>query len=159
MSYKLKKPYTDIEYANFIAEYNHRGGLKIAITDDYVYALKDNEMMNENNEPVVNPNYAAEKAAERKEKFESEFFETSLGWIRRKVTMKDGSTKDFLGDLLIPVKAGLELGQEVEIITYKTPDFTEEYTSDYIISLQERKAATAEFVQECLMQVVKDFGG
>lgn len=29
MSYKLEKPYTDIERADFIVEYNHRQGLKI----------------------------------------------------------------------------------------------------------------------------------
>ena len=102
----------------------------------------------------------AEKQAELREKqFKAEFFQTSLGWIRRKVNMKDGSIKDFLADLLLPIKAGLELGQKVEIITYKTPDFTLDYNEEYIISLQERKEATAGFIQECLMQTVADFGG
>lgn len=108
---------------------------------------------------VINPNYEQEQAEARKKQFNNEFFKTSLGWIRRKVNMKDGSTKDFLADLLLPIKAGLELGQKVVIITYKTPDFTINYDEEYIISLQEKKEATAEFIQECLMQTVADFGG
>lgn len=108
---------------------------------------------------VINPDYEQEQAEVREKLFNNEFFQTSLGWIRRKVNMKDGSTKDFLADLLLPIKAGLELGQKVVIITYKTPDFTIDYDEEYVISLQERKEATAEFIQECLMQTVADFGG
>ena len=108
---------------------------------------------------VINPDYEQEQAEAREKQFNNEFFQTSLGWIRRKVNMKDGSTKDFLADLLLPIKAGLELGQKVVIITYKTPDFTIDYDEEYVISLQERKEATSEFIQECLMQTVADFGG
>ena len=68
------------------------------------------------------------------------------------------STKDFLSDLLLSIKAGIELGQNVEIITYKLPDFYQELTENYMVSLQERKTATPDFVQECLMQTVSDFG-
>ena len=97
-------------------------------------------------------------AQKRQIQFEKEFFRTSLGWIRRKVTMKDGTTRDFLSDLLLPVKAGMELGQIVEIITYNTPDFFKELTADYMVSLQEIKQATSEFIRECLFQTVQDFG-
>ena len=31
MSYKLEQPYTDIEKADFIVEYNHKKNLKIII--------------------------------------------------------------------------------------------------------------------------------
>ena len=116
------------------------------------YVLQDGAL-------VINPDYEQEQAEVREKQFNNEFFHTSLGWIRRKVNMKDGSTKDFLADLLLPIKAGLELGQKVIIITYKTPDFTIDYSEEYIISLQEKKEATAEFIQECLMQTVADFGG
>ena len=96
-------------------------------------------------------------AQRREANFRKEFFSTSLGWIRRKVTMKDGSKRDFLSDLLLHIKAGIELGQEVEIITYKTPDFYLELSTDYMTTLQERKFANLDFVQECLLQTVKDF--
>ena len=43
--------------------------------------------------------YINEQAQARETSFNEEFFNTSLGYIRRKVTMKDGSTKDFLTDI------------------------------------------------------------
>ena len=41
------------------------------------------------------------------------FFNTSLGWIRRKPVMKDGTEKDFLNDCLPIIKMGLseEIGR------------------------------------------------
>ncbi len=158
MSYTLQKPYTDKQRADFIVKYNHNQGLRIENIDGNLFALEKDEIIKDG-EAIKNPDYELEQSLARKEVFEREFFETSLGWIRRKVSMKDGSTKDFLSDLLLPIKAGLELGQSVEIITYMQPDFTQEYTTEYIISLQERKIATPDFIQECLMQTVADFNG
>ena len=103
------------------------------------------------------PEYKDEKEAEREAQFKKEFFNTSLGWIRRSVSMKDGSKKDFLGELLMPIKAGLELGQEVIIITYRQPDFSEDVT-DWT-QYQDRKQATPQFIQDCLNQIVIDFNG
>ena len=107
---------------------------------------------------TLNPNLDNILAKKREEQFKKEFFHTSLGWIRRSVSMKNGTKKDFLGDLLLPIKVGLDMGQEVEIITYQTPDFTRELTKDYVISLQEIKVVTNQFIQECLSQTVNDFG-
>jgi len=112
----------------------------------------------ENGELELLPNLDEVLAQRRQAQFEKEFFNTSLGWIRRKVTMQDGSIRDFLADLLLPIKAGLELNQDVRIITYKIPDFTREMTKEYMESLQEVKLATPTFVQECLFQTVQDFG-
>lgn len=106
--------------------------------------------------PVVDPNYEQEQATRREAEFNKAFFNTSLGYIRRSVTMADGSKKDFLSDLLLPIKAGLELGQTVEIITYSKPDFTEDVT-DWT-QYQTVKNATSQFISECLQQVVADFG-
>ena len=159
MSYKLEKPYTDFERADFIVEYNHKRGMLIEETDDgTLYALEKNEIM-VNGVPEINPNYEEELAEQRENLFNQEFFQTSLGWIRRQVNMKDGSKKDFLSDLLLQIKAGLELGQSVEIITYKQPDFSEEINEAYMQTLQEKKTATLEFVKECLMRTVSDFNG
>lgn len=159
MSYKLDKneQYTERKRADFIAEYNHRKGLKIEETESAVYALEKNEILI-NGIPEINPNYEQEIFNERKTKFEREFFETSLGWIRRNVTMIDGSKKDFLSDLLLQIKAGIELGQDVQIITYSLPDFSIEIDDEYMISLQTKKSATLAFVAECLQRTVQDFG-
>lgn len=159
MAYKLEKPYTDFERADFIVEYNHKRGMLIEETEDgTLYALEKNEIM-VNGVAEINPNYEEELSEQRENLFNQEFFQTSLGWIRRQVNMKDGSKKDFLSDLLLQIKAGLELGQSVEIITYKQPDFSEDINEAYMQTLQEKKAATLEFVKECLMRTVSDFNG
>ena len=51
------------------------------------------------------------------------------------------------------------MGQSVEIIVYKEPNFENDLTEKYIISLQERKLVTPVFIQECLNQTVIDFAG
>ena len=159
MAYKLEKPYTDFERADFIVEYNHKRGMLIEETEDgTLYALEKNEIM-VNGVAEINPNYEEELSAQRENLFNREFFQTSLGWIRRQVNMKDGFKKDFLSDLLLQIKAGLELGQSVEIITYKQPDFSEDINEAYMQTLQEKKTATLEFVKECLMRTVSDFNG
>ena len=118
---------------------------------------KDNYII-QNGQLEEIPNLDEVLAQKRQKQFEKDFFSTSLGFIRRKVNMKDGSTRDFLSDLLLPIKAGIELGNTVDIITYKLPDFSKELTADYLVTLQEKKSATLEFVKECLMQTVRDFG-
>ena len=70
MSYKLDKPYTDEEYANFVVEHNHNNGRVIEETETAVYALEANEMMNEDGMPVINPNYEAEQAQKERERLD-----------------------------------------------------------------------------------------
>ena len=71
--------------------------------------------------------------------------------------MSTGETKDFLSDLLPAISMGVQMGQTVPILVYNTPDFTQEVTPEYIISLQEAKNATTAFVQECALQLSADF--
>lgn len=114
------------------------------------YIYQDGEL-------VLNPNYEAEQIEAKREQFNKDFFLTSLGYIRRKVTMKTGETKDFLSDLLPVISMGVQSGQAVTIIAYKEPDFTQDVT-DWE-DLQEQKIVTAEFVQECFMRLSFDFTG
>lgn len=90
-----------------------------------------------------------EQAQARETSFNEEFFNTSLGYIRRKVTMKDGSTKDFLTDILPLLQVG------VPIISYDKPDFT----TDEMPAQNTDKLVTEEFINECKQQVLKDFYG
>lgn len=83
MSYELKRPYTDRDYAHFIVEYNRKRGLKIEKTELFVFALEPNEIMGEKEieievidpetkekhtekrtipYPVINPDYEQEQA-------------------------------------------------------------------------------------------------
>lgn len=154
MSYKLDKPYTEEEYANFVVEHNHNNGRKIEETEIALFALEANEILVDG-EPVINPNYEEEQAEIKRARFNKDFFNTSLGYVRRKVSMATGETKDFLSDLLPTISMGVQMGQPVTIITYNKPDFTQKIT-DWT-ALQNVQTVTAEFVQECFLQLSNDF--
>lgn len=101
--------------------------------------------------------YEQEQIQAKQEEFNKEFFLTSLGYIRRKVNMSTGETKDFLSDLLPVISMGVQSGQTVPIITYSLPDFSKELTTEYLESLQTVKNVTEQFVQECFLQLSNDF--
>lgn len=94
---------------------------------------------------------------EKQTRFNKEFFNTSLGYIRRKVNMSTGETKDFLSDLLPVISIGIQSGQTIPVITYSLPDFTQDLTTEYLETLQTVKNVTSEFVQECFLQLSNDF--
>ena len=104
---------------------------------------------------VLNPDYEQEEAARREAEFNKAFFNTSLGYIRRSVTMADGSKKDFLSDLLPVISMGVQAGQTVNIFAYDKPPFDEDVTdwTEY----QHQKIVTAQFIQECFAQLAADF--
>ena len=99
--------------------------------------------------------WGEEQAKEHEEQFNKDFFQTSLGYVRRKVSMATGETKDFLSDLLPTISMGVQMGQPVTIITYNKPDFTQEIT-DWT-AFQNEQTVTAKFVQECFLQLSNDF--
>lgn len=139
---ELKKPYTDEQRIKFIVENNHKKGYVIEESATSLVALGETE---------------EEKIEAKKEQFNKDFFLTSLGYVRRKVTMKTGETKDFLSDLLPVISMGVQNGQAVTIIAYKEPDFTQDVT-DWE-ALQEQKIVTAEFINECFARLSVDFTG
>ena len=53
MSYKLEQPYTDIEKADFIVEYNHKKNLKIVENNNTIFALEANEIMGTDGKPII----------------------------------------------------------------------------------------------------------
>ena len=105
--------------------------------------------------PVINPNYEQEQAEKREQAFKQAFFITSLGYVRRSVTMADGTKKDFLSDLLPVISMGVQSGTEVHILTYDEPPFDEDITdwTEY----QKQVTVTPQFIQECFMQLSNDF--
>ena len=83
MSYKLEKPYTETEYADFVVEHNHNNGLKIEETDTAVFSLEKDEMIKDG-EVVQNENYAELQATLREATFKAQFFEIGdWGWFRK----------------------------------------------------------------------------
>lgn len=105
------------------------------VEDDLYYVISDK------NKLIKNPNYEADKQARQDAQFNAAFFNTSLGYVRRKVTMKDGSIKDFLSDILPLLQAG------VPVLTY-----TRQLEQNKVI-------VTDEFIAECKQQVLIDFYG
>ena len=105
--------------------------------------------------PVINPNYEQEQEEKREQAFKEAFFITSLGYVRRSVTMADGTKKDFLSDLLPVISMGVQSGTEVHILTYEEPPFDEDITdwTEY----QKQVTVTPQFIQECFMQLSNDF--
>ena len=124
---ELNKPYIEDERLNFIVEQNHRLGYEIRETETALEAW----------------GYTTEELEQQKqEQLMKEFFNTSLGYVKRKVTMATGDTKDFLFD----IKPTLKIG--APIITYN------------LDGTQNRGVAvTEEFLTECDRQVYFDFYG
>ena len=104
---------------------------------------------------VLNPNWNEEQYLRREKDFNKAFFNTSLGYIRRLVTMQDGSKKDFLSDLLPVISMGVQSGMPVNILTYDKPPFDEDVTDweEY----QHQVVVTPQFIQECFLQLSNDF--
>lgn len=102
-----------------------------------------------NGDIVENPDYETEQIEAREKTFSEEFFNTSLGYVRRKVTMQDGSIKDFLSDILPLLQVG------VPIITYNKPDFETSDTPTQNVN----QIVTEDFINECKRQMLADFYG
>lgn len=102
--------------------------------DDLYYVISDGGL-------IPNPNYEEEKQAREDAEFNKQFFNTSLGYVRRAVTMKDGSKKDFLTDILPLLVAG------VPILVYTR-------------QLEQSKVLVTDlFINECKQQLLIDFYG
>lgn len=104
------------------------------LEDELYYIIQDGQL-------VINPNYKEDKRKQEEALFNQSFFNTSLGYVRRKVTMKDGTTRDFLSDILSLLVPG------VAIITYNR-DLT-----------QNKPVVTEQFLAECKQQMLTDFYG
>lgn len=90
---------------------------------------------------IVREKTEEEKQAEDDAEFNKQFFNTTLGYVRRSVTMKDGSTKDFLTDILPLLVVG------VPVLVY-----------DRQLN-QTRVQVTEVFINECKQQLFVDFYG
>jgi hypothetical protein len=112
------------------------------------YIIEDSEL-------ILNPNWEEEKAREREASFNKAFFNTSLGYVRRNVTMADGSHKDFLSDLLPAISMSVQSGIPVNILTYDKPPF--DHDIDDWTEYQHKVIANPQFTQECFMQLSNDF--
>ena len=146
MAYILKQPFSEIERADFIVNHNHNRGLNIIETTDAIYALLPNEEFN-GSEVVITNHQPYDM---RKKWFKKNFFETSIGWIKRKAKINDGIEKDFFFDILPLIKLSFDLGIETTIVCYQTPNFSNEICNKYLKTLEKREVVTIDFIKECL---------
>ena len=91
---------------------------------------------------------------QRRDYWYANFFQTSLGWVRKKATMKDGTVDDFLTQDLPLLAIGLGQGAQAKVIVYATPDFTKEID---ILALQSYVDVTPQFIMECLLEKQNEF--
>lgn len=98
MSYKLNKPCTDKQRADFIVKYNHQQGLNIKETDTALYALEAWEKL-EGDEVVDNTvEYEQEKQQEEKERIAK--LSLTRGDVFRGILQAKGVTKEQIAQMI-----------------------------------------------------------
>lgn len=108
------------------------------------FKIVNNEIIEKTDEEIKQ-----EKIEAKEKQFNELFFNTSLGYVKRTVTFKDGKTANFLTDI-VPL---LEI--DTPIITYNKPDFE----SEELPSQNRDVKVTEAFLIECKMQLLQDFWG
>lgn len=133
------------------------GLINVEITE-YIFNNIDKYMWDKTKQVIIlNPNYEQEQAQKREENFNREFFNTSLGYVRRKFTNKNGEIKDFLSDAFPSLLLAFQNGIIGEIFVYDKPPFTEEVI-DWTL-YQHKVYITQQFIQDCFTQSRVDFFG
>ena len=122
----------------------------VEVTQEIYNDYEADKYIYENGEIVLNPQFEEIKAQDRELEFHKAFFKTSLGYIRREVSMLDGTTKTFLTDMLPQLVVGFP------IIAYNELDFTQDVN---VVNYQKQVIVTEEFLNECKNQLIVDFYG
>lgn len=127
----------------------------------YNYLADESRYIVQDNKIVEDPDYMEKMKNEREVGFKLQFFETSLGWIRREPTLADGTKDNFLNNNLPLFAIALTAGQEVVLpVAYQLPDFSKELTEEYMKSLQTlNQPITQQFIMECMQVKMTDFSG
>ena len=129
------------------------------VYDDFI--LHPDKYIYSDGNIIIDPDYEQKQIEKREKEFKKEFFLTSLGWIRRKPTLADGTEDDFLNNDLPLLAIGLMTGSNPILpIAYQLPDFSHELTTEYMESLQiKNQIITQQFIAECSQIKMKDFTG
>lgn len=64
--HKLKKPYTKQDRIDFVVKYHFGQGLNLQETNEYLYALEDNEII-QDGEVIIDPDYEQKQAEIQKQ--------------------------------------------------------------------------------------------
>ena len=126
-----------------LLEENATGKIIVSYNGEVFTAEPDYYYIDENHQWQQRTQAEVDDIRRQKEEneFNKQFFNTSLGYVKRKYTNKTGEVKDFLSDALPLLQAG------VQVLTYTR-------------ELQQNKVtATEQFINECKQQVLIDFYG
>ena len=118
MSYKLEKPFTDKQRANFIVEYNHNQGLNIQETETALYALEAWEIL-ESDEVIDNSEeYRQEQAKKEAERIA--MLNMTGADVERAIYKVKGIDFD---DILAMVKTNPAIDEKALKIEFKANNF------------------------------------
>lgn len=91
MSYKLEKPCTDKQKADFIVKYNHKLNLKIEETEKFIYALEPWEILR--GDEVIDNTEEYEQQQAQKEAERIAMLKLTRGDVFRALLMAKGVTR------------------------------------------------------------------
>lgn len=98
MSYKLNKPCTDKQRADFIVKYNHQQGLNIKETDTALYALEAWEKLE--GDEVVDNTEEYQQEQEQREKERIAKLSLTRGDVFRGILQAKGVTKEQISQMI-----------------------------------------------------------
>lgn len=147
MAYILEKPYTRAERIEFVSLYIYKNNLKYVETESALYALEENEML-QNGQVIINPNFETEIKEQRKREFKSNFFEIKEFGYYRKQPKGYGSAIESLNTAFNIVSITGILPADT-LTFYKEPDFSkeEQCTEEWLVfnSYKNERMTAAEF--------------
>lgn len=112
MSYKLIKPYTDTQRADFIVAHQ---GLQSKETGEALWFMEANEMWDdETQKPIINPNYEQEQAQKEAERVAR--LHLTRGDVFRGLLQAKGVTREQLRALILAMPDGLD--KEMALIDF-----------------------------------------
>lgn len=98
MSYKLEKPYTDKQRADFIVEYNHNQGLTIQETETAIHALQPWELLQ--GDEVIDNTEEYQKEQAQKEAERIAMLNLTRGDVFRGILLAKGVTKEQISQMI-----------------------------------------------------------
>jgi hypothetical protein len=143
--YKLEKPHTNKQRADFICQYK---GLAPYENEEALFLLESNEKVNAEGEIIINPDYEEEQIQKREEAFYKEFIEIENFGCLRKKPRGYASIIEAFNTMFNLVNVVGSLPRDL-ITIYTKPDFTNagQCTENWLIqnSFMNTSLSTAEF--------------
>lgn len=129
--HKLPKPYTSKQKSDFIVKHNHQGGLKIAFTDDAIYALEKTEFLesgriiNYSNHPSLIEEKSQQLKAQRNSLLESISWRIERYNEQKELEIDTNDSEEVYKNLLVYKQYLRDIPQEDEFPNVEIKTFDE----------------------------------